>query len=106
SCSSSEPSDKTMKPVWTSTSTHLALHSFGTFEGMSGYDKDRNDITPTQLDALARLKLIPTPTHAVTDLATYKIAITDANGSATDYRAAKDNVLSADEKGAPASTVD
>ena len=75
------------RSVWKTTSSRIDIRSFQLFKGSSGYLHDRSLLTEAQLAALDGLCLIPTPTNLVADSMTYRITITDNDGTQTSYRA-------------------
>lgn len=84
--------------AWRATSAKIEISSFGFWEGSSGYAKSRGEMTPEQLKALDGLKIIPTPQNGHTaDNTSYRVLITDADGTVAEYRAAFGNYVDGDE---------
>lgn len=78
--------------VWRSTSRSILIGSFGLFRGSSGYEKTREELAGPQLSALDNLCMRPPPTGPKkSDLASYSVAITDADGSVARYVATEGN---------------
>ena len=72
--------------VWRATSTKIDVSSFGFWEGSAGYSKLRADMTPDQLKALDGLYVIPTPQNGYTaDNTSYRVLVTDADGSVAEW---------------------
>lgn len=85
-------------PVWLDSSQRIAISSFGFHEGSAAYEIARGDMSAEQLQILAGLCRIPTPTGpAGADYTSYRVTITDQDGGAVTYRAAAENVIDGDE---------
>ena len=92
---------------WGPSSSRIAVHSFGFWEGSSGFEADRSELTPAQLDLLDGLRRIPTPEgFIVADLTSYWVDITDSGGRVVSYRAAATNVMASDEPDLTLPTLD
>ena len=93
--------------VWKASSRRIELVSFGFWQGSTGYRVDRAALTPAQQRALSGLCERPTPTEPlVSDLVSYRIKVTDADGSTVEYRAVPDNALEGDETEHTLRTID
>ncbi|WP_394848457.1 hypothetical protein LZC95_13465 [Pendulispora brunnea] len=98
-CASSEetsaPSHQPVEDatVWTPTSASLELHSVRFLERPNLESKlNRSDLTSVQLEALAKLRIIETPTSGpVPDAGSYLLRVVDEDGSVRDYLAAGSN---------------
>jgi len=82
--------------VWKTTSAKVALRMFGFFAGSSGYEQDRASLTAGQHSALDALCIIPTPSRFAADAPIYRIAITDDDGSQSEYYAAYMDLIDRD----------
>jgi hypothetical protein len=83
---------------WSETSARVELSSFGYWEGSSRFDAEREQLTAEQLRALEGLREIPTPDGPLgADFVSYRVEISDADGSVAHYRAAEDNITDSDE---------
>ena len=82
---------------WTEASRAIEVRSFGYFTGSSKYVADREQLSETQLAALAQLCIIDTPKGPSADGVSHRISITDTDGKVTQYRAAQENALDIDE---------
>lgn len=97
-CGKVDESSSPTGEVWRASSARIDISSFGFWEGSSGYSKLRADMTPEQLKALEGLKVIPTPQNGHTaDNTSYRVLVTDADGTTAEYRAAAGNYVDGDE---------
>ena len=93
--------------VWKASSRRIELVSFGFWQGSTGYRAERGTLNAAQQRALAGLCERPTPTGpVVSDLVSYHIKVTDADGSVVEYRAVPDNALEGDERDHALRTID
>ncbi|WP_394848842.1 hypothetical protein LZC95_15480 [Pendulispora brunnea] len=83
--------------IWKATSERIEIRSFGFWQGSSGYDQTRAKLSPAQLTALEGLRVIPHPTGESVDATSYRVRVTDQDGSVVEYRAALDNKVDSDE---------
>jgi len=83
--------------LWKATSRAVEIRTFNYWTGVSGYLQEREQLTTTQLAALDGLCLIPTPTFRHFDTMTYRITITERDGTKASYRASSYNHLDGNE---------
>jgi len=83
--------------VWKPTSSRIEIRAFNFWSGVSGYLQDRQRLTAAQLAALDGLCIIPTPTNRLADGMTYRIIVSDDDGTQTSYRASQGNFLEGNE---------
>jgi len=103
---SGDPDDSARRP-WSESSARVELRSFGYWNGSSRFDAEREQLTPAQLEALEGLREIPTPDGPRgSDYVSYRVEITDADGSIAHYRAAQDNITDGDEGDLSLQTLD
>lgn len=96
--SSTDAADAERRPVWTASSTRIRLTSFGYWQGSSGYDKERKDLSSDQLALLDGLRTLAIATGPRTaDGTSFRVEIFDIDGTSTSYRAARRNVVDSDE---------
>jgi len=81
--STSEPADK----PWTSSSQRISIQSFGPFRGLSGYERQRAELTAEQLALLDALEVFEPLDSCGTDQLGYSITIVDAAGGSHAYHA-------------------
>jgi hypothetical protein len=82
--------------IWKPTSARISLRSFGFFNGSSGYERDRSDLTAEQKSALEGLCVVPSPTQFATDGVIYTLEIADQDGSRALYYAAQGDAFDRD----------
>lgn len=73
--------------AWTSSSQRISISSFGVWQGLSGYERERSQLTAAQLEALAALEGFEPVDSCGTDQLGYTITITDAARVARVYHA-------------------
>ena len=78
--------------IWKASSRRIELSSFGFMHRPSAYAKDRAELTPAQLAALAGLQTMSLPTTLGIDAISYKIRVLDDDGTVAEFRAATYNV--------------
>jgi hypothetical protein len=91
--------------VWKPTSNRIEIRFFNYWNGVSGYLQERSLLTSTQVAALGGLCLIPTPTSRLADGRTYRIVVSDEDGTEASYRASEGNYLEGNE-GLPTIDID
>jgi hypothetical protein len=73
-------------PIWKPTSKRVELVSGGFFDGISGYRKDRADLSADQLSALAGIRTIEQLAFLPEDGVTYDVTVFDEDGTSAKYR--------------------
>jgi hypothetical protein len=91
--------------VWKPTSNRIEIRFFNYWSGVSGYLQERSLLTSTQVAALDGLCLIPTPIIRLYDGRTYRVVVTDEDGTEASYRASESNYLEGNE-GLPTIDID
>jgi len=83
--------------VWKSTSTRIAVSSFGFWQGSMRFEKDAAALSSEQREALQNLCVIDAPVLRGADFVSYSITVYDSDGTSIRYRAAQNDVLDGDE---------
>jgi hypothetical protein len=88
--------------VWTGDSQRISIRSFGYWDGSSGYERARGELTPAQLELLAHLEVREPVDSCSMDLIEHEISIVDGAGVSHQYYAKEsDDTCQGNESTAP-----